>query len=191
MKSKLIVPAIILTLLTGIFIGHSKSGGETKEVASLNLLEEAFRKESHIDEDRTKAMANINDQITILKADVQILNDELKTVKEKAIVNVLPPALKVPEKKVTIKEKPKETLKEENEIPIEEIVEEPKEARIISKNNYVNMRSGPGIHNSVVAQVTKDQSFTILTEKNEWYQVKLSDGQVGWIARWIVRPTGN
>ncbi|MDJ0637792.1 MAG: SH3 domain-containing protein [Paracoccaceae bacterium] len=46
----------------------------------------------------------------------------------------------------------------------------------------VNLRKGPGTGNAVVGQVTWATEAEVLSEKNGWYEIRLSDGFTsGWI----------
>lgn len=55
--------------------------------------------------------------------------------------------------------------------------------------NVLNIRKGPGLAYDVAGQVKKGQRLTIISERNEWYQVRISDNQVGWVASWLVKNT--
>ncbi|WP_052342835.1 SH3 domain-containing protein [Bacillus sp. EB01] len=50
----------------------------------------------------------------------------------------------------------------------------------------LNIRSGPGLSYSVVATVKKGAVLTVLSEKGEWMQLRLSTGKTGWAANWLV-----
>ncbi|MFZ7102274.1 MAG: SH3 domain-containing protein [Peptococcaceae bacterium] len=52
--------------------------------------------------------------------------------------------------------------------------------------SIVNVRSGPGTEYTRIAQVNEGQFVSILSEENNWYQVKLADGKVGWLANWLI-----
>lgn len=47
--------------------------------------------------------------------------------------------------------------------------------------NVVNVRSGPGLSNEVVSKVNVGDSLPVLSQDQDWYQVKLSDHKAGWI----------
>ncbi|WP_125604435.1 N-acetylmuramoyl-L-alanine amidase [Lapidilactobacillus bayanensis] len=55
--------------------------------------------------------------------------------------------------------------------------------------SVLNIRKGPGLAYDVSGQVKKGQRLTIISERNEWYQVRISDNQVGWVASWLVKNT--
>lgn len=55
----------------------------------------------------------------------------------------------------------------------------------------LNVRSGPGTQNAVVASVPKDGVVTVLEEQGEWCRVRLSDGREGWAAAKYLEPAGD
>ena len=62
----------------------------------------------------------------------------------------------------------------------------------LSKKVYVNeratnIRSGPGLGNSVIAVVKLDETLTILKEEKEWLNVVIPSGKEGWISRKMVK----
>ncbi|MBM6613882.1 N-acetylmuramoyl-L-alanine amidase [Desemzia sp. RIT804] len=52
--------------------------------------------------------------------------------------------------------------------------------------SVVNVRTGPGLSYDVMSQVVEDEKVQVITEQNEWYKVRISNDQVGWIASWLV-----
>jgi N-acetylmuramoyl-L-alanine amidase len=48
--------------------------------------------------------------------------------------------------------------------------------------DILNVRSGPGLQHSRINQVTRTQTLEVLAERTGWLQVRLSNGQSGWIA---------
>jgi len=53
--------------------------------------------------------------------------------------------------------------------------------------SVVNIRSGPGMKNKVVAKVQRRDELEVLGEIGSWYNVKLSNGEEGWIYKKLVR----
>jgi hypothetical protein len=49
--------------------------------------------------------------------------------------------------------------------------------------NYLNMRSGPGSSYSIRKAVTKGTVVRIISEKDDWLQIRIPDGTTGWVAR--------
>jgi len=56
----------------------------------------------------------------------------------------------------------------------------------INANTVVNLRSAPTTAADILKKVGKDEAMTIQKVENDWYNVKLADGTVGWIAGWYV-----
>jgi TolA-binding protein len=68
----------------------------------------------------------------------------------------------------------------------------PVKTDVIGKTGYINastavrLRSAPTTAASIIKNVGKDEAMTIQKVENDWYNVKLADGTVGWIAGWYV-----
>ena len=54
-----------------------------------------------------------------------------------------------------------------------------KKVRLIGKDNVA--RSGPGDGFAIVGVYPKDAEFTVIAKSDEWYDVRLSDQETGWI----------
>jgi N-acetylmuramoyl-L-alanine amidase len=52
---------------------------------------------------------------------------------------------------------------------------------VANVQNFLNMRSGPGGENSVVAQLPKDSALEILSRQGIWWNVETDEGQQGWV----------
>ncbi|MGP4080519.1 SH3 domain-containing protein [Pseudalkalibacillus sp. R45] len=52
----------------------------------------------------------------------------------------------------------------------------------------LNVRSGPGLGNSIVTQVHKNKEYAILSESGEWLQIQIGSKK-GWIAGWFAKKT--
>lgn len=61
-----------------------------------------------------------------------------------------------------------------------------KTAYVRQKNNYVNLRSGPGTDTQVVKKIYKGVPMGIQKVENEWLYVLLGDGTKGWVAQLVV-----
>lgn len=68
--------------------------------------------------------------------------------------------------------------------PLEVTVSAEQSIKIGSDN--VNIRKGPGLSYPVVANVKKGERFSYITEKEDWIEIKLDDGNKGWVANWLV-----
>ncbi len=53
-------------------------------------------------------------------------------------------------------------------------------------SDRVTVRSGPSTEYSAITSITNAETVTILSTDNGWYEVRLSNGQTGWIAGYLV-----
>ncbi|MCA1057927.1 SH3 domain-containing protein [Rossellomorea aquimaris] len=53
----------------------------------------------------------------------------------------------------------------------------------------LNVRDDTSLNGRIVGKVSKGERYTLLKEKNNWYQIKLSNGNKGWVAGWYVQKT--
>lgn len=51
------------------------------------------------------------------------------------------------------------------------------------KWTQVSLRDGPGTNFKATAQVQKGTALEVVEEKNNWYRVRLEDGQEGWVGK--------
>lgn len=61
--------------------------------------------------------------------------------------------------------------------------------QITIKANVVNVRQGPGLSYDVMEQANKGETMNVISQKNNWYQVRLSGDKIGWVASWLVDNT--
>jgi len=54
---------------------------------------------------------------------------------------------------------------------------------VIVTDPFLEMHSGPGRGYPVVYVVGRDDSVTVLFSRTEWYKVRASRGQEGWVRR--------
>ncbi len=57
--------------------------------------------------------------------------------------------------------------------------------------DQINIRKGPGLSYPIVAEAKKDEQFTFLSEKEEWLEIRLANGEKGWVANWLVTKGSN
>ena len=55
-----------------------------------------------------------------------------------------------------------------------------RQVRVIATS--LNVRSGPGTTNSIVASLAKDATATLIEVQGDWAQIRLDDGTLGWAA---------
>ncbi|MBW3111900.1 SH3 domain-containing protein [Bacillus sp. MCCB 382] len=53
----------------------------------------------------------------------------------------------------------------------------------------LNVRDETSLNGRIVGKVSKGEKYKLLKEKNNWYQIKLENGNKGWIAGWYVQKT--
>lgn len=57
---------------------------------------------------------------------------------------------------------------------------------VVTSTDNTAIRTEPNTNADVITKVKKDSQLTYLKAVNKWYQVKLADGQTGYVASWIV-----
>lgn len=50
----------------------------------------------------------------------------------------------------------------------------------------LNVRSGPSLEDAIVTTLPNKTVLPVISTKNDWIQVKLPNGQTGWVANWLV-----
>lgn len=60
------------------------------------------------------------------------------------------------------------------------------ENRVTVQASVLNVRVGPGLSHEVMTQVQENEHLNVLGEENQWYKVRLSNDQIGWVASWLV-----
>lgn len=53
---------------------------------------------------------------------------------------------------------------------------------VVITGNSVNLRSGPGTTFSIIGGLSKETVLPVVSQQGDWYQVKLPDGDSGWIS---------
>ncbi|KRN29536.1 N-acetylmuramoyl-L-alanine amidase family protein [Lactobacillus selangorensis] len=55
--------------------------------------------------------------------------------------------------------------------------------------NVVNVRSGPGLSYETKRQIVQGTKINVIGHDNDWYKIRLSDDQTGWVASWLIHNT--
>ncbi len=64
----------------------------------------------------------------------------------------------------------------------------PPEAQIVIVNVYtLNVRSGPGINNMIIHQVSEGDRLVVQGSAPGWYYVRIPDGTLGWVSARYIR----
>lgn len=58
---------------------------------------------------------------------------------------------------------------------------------VIVDTPILNVRSQGSLTGDIIGQVNKGDKLPFYTEDKSWYQVKLPDGKIGWIANWLAK----
>ncbi|WP_416352937.1 N-acetylmuramoyl-L-alanine amidase [Agrilactobacillus fermenti] len=57
------------------------------------------------------------------------------------------------------------------------------------KAAIVNVRTGPSLSYDVMSKVKAGQRLDVIGQKNGWYQIRLDETKIGWVASWLVDNT--
>ncbi|UQS83532.1 N-acetylmuramoyl-L-alanine amidase [Bombilactobacillus thymidiniphilus] len=58
--------------------------------------------------------------------------------------------------------------------------------KVTVQANFLNVRMGPGLSYDTMTQIKRGETLTILSEKDQWYQVRLAQDKIGWVASWLI-----
>jgi N-acetylmuramoyl-L-alanine amidase len=64
--------------------------------------------------------------------------------------------------------------------------QEPLIKTAVVSENVVNVRSGPGTTYSIITKVKKGDTYQVLSQSSDWYQIAINDETPGWVAGWLV-----
>lgn len=53
----------------------------------------------------------------------------------------------------------------------------------------LNVRSGPSLQDTIISTLPNQTVLPVISQQNDWVQVKLPDGKNGWVANWLVTAT--
>jgi len=57
---------------------------------------------------------------------------------------------------------------------------------VITKNDIINVRSGPGTSHAIAFKAEKGVPFKVLERRGDWLQIQSADGDKGWVHRDLV-----
>ncbi|WP_071395875.1 N-acetylmuramoyl-L-alanine amidase [Bacillus tuaregi] len=55
-------------------------------------------------------------------------------------------------------------------------------------HNGTNIRKNPNTQSTILERANKGDTFNVKGFANDWYEIQLTDGQVGYVASWVVKP---
>ena len=74
----------------------------------------------------------------------------------------------------------------ENEVGVTLVTSMPQNVAIVAVST-ANVRSGPALASSVVDQVAYGTQLEVIGQSADWFEVRLPNGRIGWVAAgWIV-----
>lgn len=56
----------------------------------------------------------------------------------------------------------------------------------VISEDVVNIRSGPGLTYSVITKVNRGDTYQVLSQSSDWYQIAVDNDTPGWVAGWVV-----
>lgn len=62
-------------------------------------------------------------------------------------------------------------------------------SHIESTVTNLNVRTGPAQTYEVITRINPGNSYPVLAQNGQWYQIRLTDGTTGWVAGWLVNET--
>jgi N-acetylmuramoyl-L-alanine amidase len=65
-----------------------------------------------------------------------------------------------------------------------------KESKVTILQNGTNIRKAPNVQSDVVERANEGDAFSVQNVANDWYEVKLKNGNTGFVAGWIVSTNG-
>lgn len=77
----------------------------------------------------------------------------------------------------TTSQPPESTMPPSGEVP----------AAIIVTGDIVNIRDAASLEAAIVTKVSRGQRLNVISRLGDWYQVRLSDNRIGWIAGWLTQ----
>ncbi|MGG3469299.1 SH3 domain-containing protein [Neobacillus pocheonensis] len=66
-----------------------------------------------------------------------------------------------------------------------------KETTITILQDGTNIRKQANVQSDVVQRVNEGDTFSVISVKNDWYEIKLKNGKTGFVAGWIVSTNGS
>ncbi|KJS81354.1 MAG: hypothetical protein JM58_17160 [Peptococcaceae bacterium BICA1-8] len=188
MRAKIIVPVLFLAIIIGVFIGQSVfAGGAVPGSQADPLVTKAFVESA------------LNSQLTQLQQQVAQLQSEANSLRQQVTFLESKIGAKAPEQPPITNNSQQQPgtqivsqpQPEDNQQPTVSPQPKQKVAYVKQSNasDVVNTRSGAGTNFGIVAKVSKGSKMIILDEKDDWYRVKLEDGNLAWVANWVVDVT--
>ena len=62
---------------------------------------------------------------------------------------------------------------------------------IVIAHNGTNIRKNPNTLSTILTRANQGDSFEAISFENDWYEIKLQNGQTGYVAGWVVAENGS
>ncbi|WP_084780425.1 N-acetylmuramoyl-L-alanine amidase [Bacillus massilinigeriensis] len=66
---------------------------------------------------------------------------------------------------------------------VEKIIEE---KNVVILHDHTNIRTGPDVSYEMIQKANTGDTFQIIEEEGNWYKIRLTGGEIGYVAGWIV-----
>jgi N-acetylmuramoyl-L-alanine amidase len=66
-----------------------------------------------------------------------------------------------------------------------------KNSTVTILHNGTNLRKGPSIHSEVIQRANQGETFEVVRLQNDWYEIRLQNGETAFVAGWIVHVKGS
>lgn len=172
-----IILGAIISVLVGFWLGKAV----VADSPAPGSADDPLVTKSYADKAIQERVTDLEKTVAELSVQAQTLQNTLNELQNRVITT---PTVK-PEPTPVPKEEPK---KEEPaptpQLPADSMIGK---TLCISTQNYANLRSAPTLEADVLKEVTADLEMVVQKVEGEWYNVKLSDGTIGWINQRVVK----
>lgn len=75
--------------------------------------------------------------------------------------------------------------------PASEAKAETEKTYVTIATDDLNVRSGPGLHYSIITTVDKGETYPLMQKEEDWIQIQLQNNEKGWVADYLVTVSQN
>lgn len=176
----LVLLGAIFSVVIGFAFGSGILGGSAPAPGS---AQDPLVTQSYADKTIDDKIAALENQVEELTLKVQVLENDLLEVY--ALVNKTPTGSTTAPSTGGTTTTPSTPPPTTGSVSTSNIG---KTASISKDNNVVNLRKTVGTSSEIVRKLTPTDTFTItkVDTTEDWYQVQMADGTIGWVAGWLV-----
>jgi len=171
----------IISIVVGFTLGRAVIAGSFEPGSS----EDPVVTQSYADKKILERVSMLEESVAKLVVQAETLQDTVNDLQTK-IKNSSKPTT------ATTTTKPTNNNNGQNE-PVNQPTKPPADSSMVGKSmvikteNFVNLRSAPTTDANILKKVTKEETMVIQKAENGWYNVKLDDGTIGWVANYVVK----